>query len=83
MPFFSLSMTSICFAQSSDGPPSMEIKATLGGLLPDDVDPDVLGLDLCRLRLRDLEDRGSSLLKLVCSFIAGYNTCKTVWIQLI
>ena len=71
------------FAQVSGGPPWADITATRGGFLPDELDVDDLEPLSRRLRLRDWEDRGSSLLKLLCSFITGYNTGKTVWFQLI
>ncbi len=83
MPLFSLSTSSMRFAQVSGGPPWADITATRGGFLPDELDSDDLEPLTRRLRLRDWEDRSSSLLKLLCSFITGYNTVKTVWFQLI
>lgn len=83
MPLFSLSDSSMRFAQTSGGPPWVDITATRGGFLPGELDLDDLE-PLTRPRRRwDWEDRGSSLLKLLCSFITGYNTGKTAWFQLI
>lgn len=83
IPFLSFSTASIRFAQSSDDPPLAEITATRGGLLAEELDR------VCReprtrcCRPCDREGRGSSLLKLLCSLITGYNTGKAVWFQLI